>query len=59
MHGADTYPMSEPWKCWRCGGQHAKRHQRCPNAGVNDGEPTRAEMQARLDAFLARQPRNT
>jgi hypothetical protein len=48
--------MTEPWRCWRCGGTHAAKHQRCPNAGVNDNPPTREEMRARLERFLARQP---
>lgn len=48
--------VAEPWKCWRCGGAHAARHQRCPNGGVNDNPPTYAETKARLEQFLARQP---
>jgi hypothetical protein len=46
-----SYP--NPWRCWRCGGSHSYVLARCPDAGVNEGAPTRAQMQARLDAWLS------
>lgn len=58
MYGSDADPMIEPWRCWRCNSLHARKHARCPNAGVNEGAATYAERQARLDAFLARQNPN-
>jgi hypothetical protein len=40
------------WRCWRCGGQHPRWEDRCPNGSPDANPPTRAAMAQRLNAFL-------